>query len=278
MGSSPYNQSVKKAFSLLNAFDGPHEWLTNSELGRRANLPEPSSYRLVQTLVEIGAIVRSSRGKYRPGMLLVSLSQNVIVSDLLREASEKITADLSNRLDVTVHLGMLEDGMVTYVAKATTPSSFPTHTRAGAQLEAYCSALGKVLLADLAPEQCEEVILDGELVALTPHTITDRAVLREQLEAVRKNGFAVDDRESQIDTRCVAVPVHDGRGRTVAALSATETADRMTPARHAELLAGLLEASAALRQKISPGSAQAAAAPRPKSRARVSEPVSGAGL
>jgi len=247
-----HNQSVKRAFSLLNAFDGPHEWLANSELARRANLPGPSCYRLVQTLLEIGAVTRNSRGKYRLGMLLVSLSYNVIVGDVLREVSEQITAELSSKLNVTVHLGILEDEMVTYVVKATTHTSFAAHTRVGTQLECYCSALGKVLLADLPPAQCEAAISGDELIPLTPQTITDRKVLRDQLEVVRRVGYALDDRESQIDTCCVAVPVRDRNGHTIAALSATEAAAKMTHERRAALLAGLVEASAALTAKISP--------------------------
>src|SRR5213076_3360315 len=101
-----------KAFALLKSFRDPDEWLTSSELSRRSNLPEASGYRLIQTLEEIGAVVRGPRGRYRPGMLLVSLGQNVIVSDLFQEAGRKIANELSERLDVTVHVGVLERDMV----------------------------------------------------------------------------------------------------------------------------------------------------------------------
>jgi IclR family acetate operon transcriptional repressor len=192
------------------------------------------------------------RHKYRPGMLLVSLSQNVVVGELLHEASERIITELSNRLNITVHVGLLEGGMVTYVAKAATASSFQTHTRAGAQLEAYCSGLGKVLLAALSPEQLENIVLDGNLVALTPHTITDYSVLAAELDEARELGFAVDNGESRIDTCCIAVPIRDGYGRTVAAMSATESSENMTPERKAELREALLEAAEALHSKVYP--------------------------
>src|SRR3569623_1283556 len=104
-----------KAFAILKAFHGPDEWVTSCELSRRANLPEASGYRLIQTLEEIGAVIRGPRGRYRPGMLLVSLSQNVAIGELLRNSSHSIAADLAKRFNLTVHLGMLEEGMVTYV-------------------------------------------------------------------------------------------------------------------------------------------------------------------
>jgi DNA-binding IclR family transcriptional regulator len=248
--ATPKNQSVLKAFAMLKAFHSPNEWLTSCELSRRAKLPAASGYRLIQTLVEIGAVVRGARGRYRPGMLLVSLSHNVAIGELLHEASEDLTNALATRVNATVHLGILEGGMVTYVSKASTPTSFPTHTRPGAQLEAYSSGLGKVLLAGLPYDQLESFIMDGDLVALTPYTITDRTVLLEQLERVRTLGFAVDDRESQADLRCVAVPVQDSDGRIVAALSASDYAPHMTAERQAELLEALLEAAASLGQKV----------------------------
>jgi len=250
--ATPKNQSVLKAFSMLRSFHRPDEWLTSCELSRRANLPEASGYRLIQTLEQIGAVVRGPRGRYRPGMLLVSLSHNVAIGDLLREASTDIITTLSNRLDLTVHLGLLEGGMVTYIAKVCTPTSLSTHTRPGSQLEAYCSGLGKVLLAALPDDQIESIIMDGALVALTPYTITDRTKLRAELKKVRMLGYAVDDREIRADMKCLAVPIHDGEGRTVAAMSATDHADRMTPERQSQVREALIDAVRTLESKIFP--------------------------
>ncbi|HEY0267158.1 MAG TPA: IclR family transcriptional regulator [Rhizomicrobium sp.] len=257
--ATPKNQSVIKAFRMLKSFQRPDEWLTSCELSRRANLPEASGYRLLQTLEQIGAVVRGPRGRYRPGMLLVSLSHNVAIGELLREASRDVTTQLANRFDLTVHLGLLEGGMVTYIAKVCTPTSLSPHTRLGAQLEAYCSGLGKVLLAALPDDQLESFILDGDLVALTPHTITERAALRTELKKVRRQGYAVDDREIRADMRCVAVPIHDAEGRTVAAMSATDHALRMTEERQAEIRDALFDTAAALERKVFPPSPKASA-------------------
>src|ERR1700750_2380212 len=194
--ATPKNRSVLKAFTMLKSFRHPDEWVTSSELSRRAKLPEASGYRLIQTLEEIGAVVRGERGRYRPGLLLVSLSQNVAIDECLREAAREIMSALTQKLNVTAHLGILEGGMVTYVAKFDTPTSIVAHTRPGAQLEPYSSGLGKVLLSALPQSELDNFILEGDLVALTPHTITDRAVLLAELEAARRKGYAIDDRES----------------------------------------------------------------------------------
>jgi IclR family acetate operon transcriptional repressor len=248
--ATPKNRSVFKAFAMLKAFHSPDEWLTSSELSRRAGLPPASGYRMIQTLMEIGAVVRGAGGRYRPGMLLVSLSHNVAISELLHEASQEIMTALAREVEATVQLGLLEGGMVTYVTKSATPTSVPTHSRPGAQLEAYSSGLGKVLLAALPSEQLESFIMEGDLVALTPHTITDRAALRDQLARVRKQGFAIDDRESQADLCCIAVPICDGDGRVVAGISASENATSMTAERRAQLLDALLKAASLLGRKV----------------------------
>lgn len=250
--ATPKNHSVMKAFAILKAFHDPEEWVTSCELSRRANLPEASGYRLIQTLEEIGAVVRGPRGRYRTGLLLLSLSRNVTINELLRDACQPFLADWSGRLKLTMHLGVLEHGMVTYLAKVAAPGAFVVHTRVGAQLEAYCSGLGKMLLASLPDEQMESVILDGALVALTPHTITSHQALRAELKRVREQGYAVDDREHQADMRCIAVPVLDRDGRAVAAISATDDARHMTPERQLEVRDVLFGIATQLRQKLYP--------------------------
>ncbi len=250
--ATPKNRSVLKAFAMLKSFHGPDEWVTSCELSRRAGLPQASGYRLIQTMEQIGAVVRGPRGRYRPGMLLVSLSRNVAIGELLQDASHDIILALAERFNVTVHIGVLEGSMVTYVAKVSTPTSFPTHTRVGAQLEPYCSALGKVLLAALPREQLEGFMMEGELIALTPYTIADPVLLGAEIERVRAQGFALDQREHKADMSCVAVAIRDAEGRVVAAISITDQADRMTSARQGQLHEALLEAADALGQKIYP--------------------------
>ena len=250
--TTPKNQSVIKAFTMLKCFAHAEEWLSCSELSRRAKLPGASGYRLIQTLEELGAVTRGPKGRYRPGMLLVQLSQKVRIGELVHEAGFDIVSALANRLDMTVHIGLLEGGMVTYVTKVSTPASFITHTRPGAQLEAYCSGLGKILLAALPEEELENFIMEGDLVALTPYTVTQPSILRQQLIDARRDGYAIDDRENRSDMRCLAVPIHDAQGRVIAALSATGGVEEMTPARMEMMRPALREAAAAIGAKVTP--------------------------
>lgn len=250
--STPRNHSVFKAFAMLKSFATPYEWVTSSELSRRAKLPDASGYRLIQTLEELGAVTRGPKGRYRPGMLLVSLSEKVIISDLLHEAGREIVEVVAQRLDATLHVGIFEGGMVTYVTKVSTPNSFVLHTRRGAQLEAYCSGLGKVLLAALPDEDLETFIMEGELVALTPNTIVEPGKLRARLDEVRRDGFAMDDREIRLDMSCLAVPILHPQGRTIAAISATERAEEMTPERVETIRLALQQAAREISARVFP--------------------------
>jgi DNA-binding IclR family transcriptional regulator len=261
---TPINQSIVKAFALLKSFSSADEWLTTAELSRRANLPGASGYRLVQTLEKVGAVVRGARGRYRPGMLLVSLSQAVEVGAVLRDASDAILRDLSDRLELTVHMGVLEDGMVTYVAKHGRPSHFAAPTQVGAQLEAYCSGLGKVLLAGLPDAALERFLGDGAFVALTPFTITNKRALRAELARVRLQNYAVDQREILPEMHCIAVPIRNAEGATVAAISVSDRAERLEPHRRAKVLAELTSAARRISEKLYP----AVGAPRPAARRR----------
>jgi DNA-binding IclR family transcriptional regulator len=246
------NRSVFRAFALLKAFRSSDEWVTAAELGRRAGLAEASAYRFIQTLVEIGAVVRGPYARIRPGMVLVSLSQHVVVGEILKEAAHPILNDLASRLDVTINLACLQARMVTYVAKVGTPTSISTYPVPNGQFEPYYSALGKVLLAFLPPDEMDAILSDGELVPLTPFTITDRNVLRATIEEVRRFGFAIDNRESRNDICCVAVPVYDPGGNIIAAMSAADYAQRMNYTRQSEIRSALLEAAVALTQRVFP--------------------------
>jgi IclR family acetate operon transcriptional repressor len=250
--ASSRNKLVRKAFAVLQAFRGPEEWLTSMELSQRARLPKASGHRLVQTLEEIGAIVRGPSGRYRLGMLVVTLSHKVSIGELLRDAAQPILSEIAVKLGCTTHLGILENCMVRYLCKINGSADFVVHTRVDAQHEAYCSGLGKVLLGSLSPAALDEFLLDGDFVPLTSHTVTDRVQLRNVVQETRLQGYAVDDEESAYGMRCVAVPVRDADDATVAAISVSDRADRLTCDRVGTVRDILREACVEIERRFNP--------------------------
>jgi IclR family acetate operon transcriptional repressor len=250
--ATPKNHSVQKAFALLRSFRGPEEWVTNAELSRRTGLSEACGHRLMKTLEEVGAVVRDRRGCYRPGMVLATLSKDVAIGDLIRATSEEVLAALAARLKGVAHVGVLQDGMVTYAAKFGEPISVPIPSRAGAQQEAYCSALGKILLASLSSQQLEEFLHDGDFIALTPQTITTIDSLRSEIAAVRQRGYAVDDREAYQTICCVGVPIRDPEGNITAARSFADSAQNLCSTWQEEVAGQLISTAETISRKIFP--------------------------
>lgn len=250
--ATPKNQSVQKAFALLRSFRGAEEWVSNAELSRRTGLSEACAHRLMKTLEEIGAVVRDRRGCYRPGMVLATLSKDVAVGDLIRATSEDLLTGLAARLKGVVHVGVLHNGMVNYAAKLGEAVRVPIPSRVGARQEAYCSALGKVLLAGMPAQELEDFLYDGDFVALTPQTITTVSSLRSELAAVRQRGYAVDNREVFQTIVCVGAPIRDPLGNIAAALSFADTAGNLSRGWEEDVSGELIAAADAVSRKIFP--------------------------
>jgi DNA-binding IclR family transcriptional regulator len=142
--------------------------------------------------------------------------------------------------------------MVSYAAKFGEPVRVPVPSRVGAQQEAYCSALGKVLLAGMPAQELEDFLYDGDFVALTPQTITTVASLRSELAAVRHRGYAVDNREVFQTIACVGAPIRDPLGNTIAAISFADAASNLSRGWEEEVSGHLLSAADAISRKIFP--------------------------
>ncbi|WP_424543324.1 IclR family transcriptional regulator domain-containing protein [Sphingopyxis granuli] len=127
-------------------------------------------------------------------------------------------ARLAAQFGAYAHAGILEDSMVTYIVKERGDAA-ELFTAERMQLEAYCSAIGKILLAALPEPALAAYLAGGPLIALTPNTITDAAVLRDELATIRRTGIAYDRHEIRNDLFCIAVPLPPEDGRIEGAIS-----------------------------------------------------------
>jgi DNA-binding IclR family transcriptional regulator len=142
--------------------------------------------------------------------------------------------------------------MVTYTAKFGEAISVPIPSHVGAQQEAYCSALGKILLASLSPQQLEDFLHDGDFIALTPQTITTIDGLRSEIAAVRQRGYAVDNKEVYQAICCIGAPIRDPDGNITAAISFADSAMNLCPAWQEEVAGQLISAAETISRKIFP--------------------------
>lgn len=196
------------------------------EHARTLGIPVSTAYRIVALLMRHGLVAPGKRGSFGPGLKLASLATTTTPAKILTEAARTPIRRLARTMCATAHLGVLDNDMVTYLVKERGGGA-PLFTREDGQLEAYCSAIGKVLLASINPDSLDAYLNAGPFVALTARTKIEVDLIRAEIETVTRAGFATDDEEVSDGLQCVAVPVRDAEGRVVAAVSLSRsTAER----------------------------------------------------
>ena len=216
-------QSVRRAFELLEtlAEGGP---MSLSQLFAKSGLPLTTIHRLTGTLVGLGYLRQLSAKQYALGPRLIHLGERS--SRLLTTWVVPHLTGLVDELGETANLAMLDGDEVVYVAQAPSRHSMRMFTEVGCRVLPHCTAVGKALLAQLPAEQVEGIVRRTGMPAQTENTITSRARLAEELDVVRRQGFAIDDGEQEVGVHCVAVALADGA--PLLALSISGPVPRMT--------------------------------------------------
>ncbi|WP_241527383.1 IclR family transcriptional regulator [Sphingomonas turrisvirgatae] len=214
----PAIQSTTRVLAMLEAVIADGGRSSVSAVARQTGVPVATAHRQVATLVAEGYLARTTRGAHIAGPRLLTLLHQVDEKQLVVTAAAPFIADLAAELGTIAQLGTLENDMVTYRLKAGSGAN-ALFTKVGMQLEAYCSAIGKVLLASLSDAEQQAYLATGPFPALTDRTLTAPNDLARELEKVRQQGFATDDAEIARGLICMAVPIRGVRGQVVAAIS-----------------------------------------------------------
>ncbi len=160
---------------------------------------------------------------------------------------------LAKKTKEIIHLSILDRNEIVYLDKRGEGQTLTVATKIGGRSPAHACAMGKVLLAGLSSEELSNVLALGPLAKLTPKTVTTIPKLLRELELVRSRGYAVDDEESFPGIRCVAAPLSDREGTTVAAISATVPKQRMGKKRMREMSQEIIETARLISRKIEGG-------------------------
>jgi DNA-binding IclR family transcriptional regulator len=211
--------AVAKALSLLDAFTLERPKLSLGELMARTGLPRATAFRLLATLEECGFVVKEG-GDYSLGFKLFVLG-NVVAEelDLRRQAHPHLEA-LRDTTGETVQLAVLEGWNVVHIDRALSRQSVAYMvSHVGAILPAYCTALGKALLAFQDENMVYAWASTQQFVRLTPNTVPSADALLDELRRIRERGYSIDNEERELGVRCVGAPVFDREGRPAAAIS-----------------------------------------------------------
>ncbi len=207
---------ASRVLALLGAFDAEHRAQTLSEMARRAGLPLPTAHRLVAELVDWGALVRRSSGEYVIGRRLWDLGLLSPTQSGLRQVASPFLHDIYGATLATVHLAVRDGLEVLYLDRLSGHASVPVVSQIGSRLPLHATGVGKVLLA-YAPEDAQTAVL-SDLARITPYTITQPGLLRDQLRRVHREGYATTVEEMSLGACSVAVPIRVSTGQVVAAL------------------------------------------------------------
>ena len=214
-----------RALCLLSAFHPGDTDLTISELARRTNVPKSTTHRLLGELAAWGLVERTDDG-HRLGVRLFELGTLVPLQSRLRETAAPFLAELFEFTHSCVHLAALDGRDAVYVDKLRSLHGPTVPSRLGGRMPAYCTGVGKALLAHSAPAAVEQALRLG-LRRRTPHTIVAPGLVMRNLQGVRERGFAVDREESTLGVACVAAPILNAGREAVAAVSVTAWAHRL---------------------------------------------------
>lgn len=216
--ATPPAQSLEKALHLLRIAVADEGNSALSDLAATAGLPASTAHRFALSLQRAGFLLRDPGGRYWPGPILLGMQDRISHGQVLARICRPILRRLADASRQTAHLGILQDDMVTYLVKECAAQQ-PIFTREGMQLEAYCSAIGRVLLAFLPAAARDAYMTGGAFVALTARTLTAPHALRAELDRVSRAGFAVEQAEVSDEICCIAAPVRSPDGVVRAAIS-----------------------------------------------------------
>ena len=214
-------RSAERVAAVLDLLRSSPEPLRHAEVAREIGLPSSSATNLLQTLVDVGLITRTDRG-FALGVKLIELGAAAAERLDIRTVAQPVLRELSDFGVGTSNLAILQDHDVLYVEKVNNPDHvIQIATRIGATVPAHMTALGKVLVAALDPPERSRWLEQHIFRPATEHTITSASEFARELEFASQHGYALDNKEQNLWTFCVAAPVRDHAGRTIAAISLT---------------------------------------------------------
>src|ERR1700724_3885985 len=212
-------QSLGRAFAILEEVARHREGIGLAELSKLVGLHNSTTFHLAKTMVSLGYMRQERDSKrYRVGRPLFALAASCLDEIEMVNLATPILETLSRETGETSHFAVRMGDAVVVVARTSGPGAFQLTDRVGVVRPAHCTALGKVILAALRPDQLQRFLARVELRPSTEKSITEIPVLLREIEEIRRSGVAFGDGEFNLEVRCVAVPVRDFTGQIIGAL------------------------------------------------------------
>lgn len=216
-----YSQSLERGLAILGCFTPERSVLGIADIADGLGMSRSTTHRYVITLVALGFLEQGASRKYRLGLRVTDLGMSAVNATGLRGLRPYLE-ELRERSGHTVSLAVLDGPEILYIDRVRSfrPGEHRNdlNLRVGSRLPAYCTAMGKVLVAFLSETGRREAIAAMELVKRGPHTITTKKALLEELEQVREKGMALNEEEMTARRIAIAAPIRDEGREVVAAI------------------------------------------------------------
>jgi len=212
---------LEKGLKLLEELAESAEGLTVVELAERIGVHKTSTYRYINSFLDMGYVQSDGDGRYHLGNKILELGSQKLRRMPLRETAHPFLVKLSADTQKTVHLCVLDGHDVIYIDKIESHRTLPIMSRIGSRAPAYCTGVGKALLSVLPTDQVVSLLQEAPLKKRTPTTITDPIKLLEEIKITAERGYAIDNGEHEEGIKCFAAPIKEYGGDVVGAVSLT---------------------------------------------------------
>jgi IclR family transcriptional regulator, pca regulon regulatory protein len=232
--------SLARGLEVIETFEGHTEGRSVAEISRQTGLSRAAVRRLLITLQQLG--YAECRGRvYRLKARVLKLGFSYLTSESLPAIAQPILERVTEAVHESSSLTVLDGDQIVYLARSSAKRVMSVGLAVGSRLPAYCTAMGRVLLAALPDDELTAYLERVDLRGLTPKTITDKGLLQETIRKVHRQGFALADEELELGLRSIAVPVRNRQNRVVAAINIGVHAARVSAGEMTERLLPILQ-------------------------------------
>jgi IclR family transcriptional regulator, pca regulon regulatory protein len=228
-GDPNFITSLARGIAVIRAFTQQKRRLTISQLSQRTGIPRAAVRRCLYTLAQLGYVSADEGKEFTLSPRILSLGHAYLSSTPLSNAAQPLLDRVSDILHESSSIALLEGDEILYVARSSTNRRIMSvDLGIGTRLPAYCTSMGRVLLAYLPPPELDSYLARVKMIRHTPRTIPTPDKLRRELDGIRRAGYAIVDQELEIGLRSIAVPVRDHTGAVVAAMNIGTHASRVS--------------------------------------------------
>ncbi|MBH8593420.1 IclR family transcriptional regulator [Paenactinomyces guangxiensis] len=222
------NKSASRVMEILSLLSTEKRPLTLAEVSQMLNIPKSSAFEILYTMVDQGFLEENEKLKtFELGIKLYEIGASVLANTEMHQVVHPFLDEMSAKTGETAFLAIENQGELLYLDKAESLSSVRTTGTLGSRMPLYCTGLGKALLAAYSDDRVKEITGGGALVPKTPYTISHYDDLVRDLNLIRQRGYAIDNRENELEVFCVAAAIYDQFNKPIGAISIASLASKM---------------------------------------------------